>query len=209
VNRLGSAGSTAVFRRAVESQGCFAGRFFRGGHVMRRHLLGFWGASSSLFLVTTLAAAQGQLVVEKMEPPHWWNGMRTTVIELLLTGERLDGLCVQPAKPGITAASVVTSRNGHYAFVELNIDPGTPAGSYALTLTNATGRTVLQFPIKERLSSKGRFQGIDTKDIIYLIMPDRFARSSDASHSRLPLAKRIDRSDLRARHGGNIEGIVK
>ena len=39
----------------------------------------------------------------------------------------------------------------------------------------ASGETRVTFPLLKRSSEEGRFQGITRDDVIYLIMPDRFA----------------------------------
>jgi hypothetical protein len=67
------------------------------------------------------------------------------------------------------------SANGHYLFVHLRLGPDLPAGLVGLRLLGAAGSTTVQLPLLAREHTSGRFEGFSRDDVIYLIMPDRFA----------------------------------
>ena len=65
--------------------------------------------------------------------------------------------------------------DGKHAFVWLNVAKSAKPGTVALTLKTAQGTTTATLSLLARLPQQGRFQGVTRDDVIYLIMPDRFA----------------------------------
>ncbi len=152
-------------------------------------------------------AAQGPLV-RKIEPPNWWVNY-TAELTLLLTGENLGGARVESPTKGLTPLGVEASANGHYLFVHLQLSSDLPAGTLPLQLTTSAGSTTIQLPLLARADSRGRFEGISRDDVIYLIMPDRFA-DGDPSNNQPAGSNgvaRYDRSNPMAYHGGDLRGI--
>jgi glycosidase len=163
------------------------------------------------------SAGQGP-VVRKIEPPNWWVNY-TPSLTLLLTGENLSGARVESSTKGLTPLGVEGSANGHYLFVHLELSPDLPSGTVPLRLITAGGSTTLSLPLLARADSHGRFEGISRDDVIYLIMPDRFADgdpSNDRPNNDRPsndrptgssAAAKYDRSNPMAYHGGDLRGI--
>jgi glycosidase len=163
------------------------------------------------------SAGQGP-VVRKIEPPNWWVNY-TPSLTLLLTGENLGGARVESATKGLTPLGVEASANGHYLFVHLELSPDLPSGTLPLHLITAGGSTTVPLPLLARADSHGRFEGISRDDVIYLIMPDRFADgdpSNDRPNNDRPsnerptgssAAAKYDRSNPMAYHGGDLRGI--
>ena len=121
-------------------------------------------------------------VVRKIEPPNWWVNY-TPSLTLLLTGENLSGARVESPTKGLTPLSAEASANGHYLFVHLQLGSDLAAGTVPLHLITAAGSTTVPLPLLARADSHGRFEGISRDDVIYLIMPDRFA-DGDPSNDR-------------------------
>jgi glycosidase len=163
------------------------------------------------------SAGQGP-VVRKIEPPNWWVNY-TPSLTLLLTGENLSGARVESSTKGLTSLGAETSANGHYLFVHLELSPDLPSGTVPLRLITAGGSTTLSLPLLARADSQGRFEGISRDDVIYLIMPDRFADgdpSNDRPNNDRPsndrptgssAAAKYDRNNPMAYHGGDLRGI--
>ncbi|HSZ61446.1 MAG TPA: alpha-amylase family glycosyl hydrolase [Terriglobales bacterium] len=149
--------------------------------------------------------------VRKIEPPNWWVNY-TPDLTLLLTGENLSGARVESPVKGLTTLGAEASSNGHYLFVHLQLSPDLPPGIVPLRLITSAGSTTVQLPFLARADSRGHFEGFSRDDVIYLIMPDRFA-DGDPSNDR-PANDRppgstgvYDRSQPRAYHGGDLRGI--
>ena len=151
-----------------------------------------------------LAAAQP--LVRKVEPPNWWTHY-TPELTLLLTGENLNAAQVRTSAQGISVVGANSSSNGHYLFVHVKLGPQVRAGNIELRIRAAGGETAVHIPLQDRVNSTGRFQSFSRDDVIYLIMPDRFADGDPANDRPAGSTGVYDRNDPRAYHGGDLRGI--
>jgi neopullulanase len=153
-----------------------------------------------------------QPTVHKLEPPNWWVNY-TPTLTLLLTGENLSGARVESPKKGLTVLGAEASANGHYLFVHLQLSSHLPAGTIPLRLNTSAGSTTVPLPLLARADSHGRFEGFSCDDVIYLIMPDRFADGDPSndqptgSTGAVSEVAKYDRSNPVAYHGGDLRGI--
>lgn len=165
---------------------------------------------SSFLLVYSLALsalAQTQApVVHKIEPPNWWSNF-TPEVSLLLTGEHLSGAQIESETAGTKVLDSQSSANGHYLFVHLRLSPDIPAGAVNLRLTTSGGTTSLQLPLLARSNAEGHFEGVSRDDVIYLIMPDRFADGDASNDEPRGSTGKYDRSNPMDYHGGDLRGI--
>ena len=144
-------------------------------------------------------------VVRKIEPPNWWVNY-TPELTLLLTGENLSDAHVGGASNGVRVVGSHASQNGHYLFVRLQLSSSRPETAQ-IEVNTASGSTSVQLQLLARADSHGRFAGFSRDDVIYLIMPDRFA-DGDLSNNRPPGSTGVyDRSQPKAYHGGDLRGI--
>jgi len=152
------------------------------------------------------AASAGAPTVRKIEPPNWWVHY-TPELTLLLTGENLSGARVESATANVTVQSVEASANGHYLFLHLQLDPDLRAGTVPLRLTTSAGSITVPLPLLARADPRGRFEGFSRDDVIYLIMPDRFADGNPANNRPAASTGLFDRANPMAYHGGDLRGI--
>jgi neopullulanase len=160
---------------------------------------------ATLALLSLVATAQP--VVTKVEPPDWWTGTKWNPVQLLIRGRNLAGAKVSVRTP-LRAGNVRVNANGTYLRVDVRIPSNAAAGLYPLTLTSAEGKLEAPFRLMERLKSEGRFQGFSNDDVIYLIMPDRFANGDLANDDPAPAQGLLDRSKARYYHGGDLQGVI-
>jgi len=148
-------------------------------------------------------------VVTKVEPPSWWAGHTINPVRLLVRGEHLQGASIQSTTGATHTSNLTVNEAGTYAFVDVAVRAGSRPGSYPLKLETTAGATLVPFTILPPLSSATHFQGITANDVIYLIMPDRFA-DGDASNNTPTLAPAAatDRRNPRAYHGGDLRGVI-
>ncbi len=145
-------------------------------------------------------------LVRKIEPPNWWTNF-TPDLTLLLTGENLSGARVTSTTKHLAVLGSEASANGHYLFVRLKLDRSLQPGTAKFNLRTPSGSTTVELPLLPRADSRGHFQGFSRDDVIYLIMPDRFA-DGDPSNDRPPGSTgEYDRSQPRAYHGGDLRGV--
>jgi glycosidase len=152
-------------------------------------------------------AGQGP-VVRQIEPPNWWIKY-TPELTLLLTGENLSGAQVESPTKGLTSLGAEASTNGHYLFVHLQLGSDLVPGAFPLRLITSAASTTISLPLLERANSHGHFEGLSRDDVIYLIMPDRFA-DGDPSNDQPAGSSGVatyDRKNPMAYHGGDLRGI--
>lgn len=161
-------------------------------------------ALAAVCLVGAPAAAQAP-VIEKVDPPNWWPGHSINPVRLLIRGRNLAGATLQC--PRLQCSNVTVNGAGTYAFADVTIAGGVAPGAYPLTLRTARGSAPVRFTVSAPLAAAGRFQGFGPDDVIYLLMPDRFANGNPANDD--PAASRglLDRAKPRRYHGGDLEGV--
>lgn len=145
-------------------------------------------------------------VVHKVEPPNWWANL-TPELTLLLTGENLGGARVESANPGVTIVGSEASANGHYLFVHLRFRPGLAPGTILLQIDSTAGSAKIELPVLPRQDARGRFEGFNRDDVIYLIMPDRFADGDPGNDQPSGSTGTYDRKSPMAYHGGDLRGV--
>jgi len=125
---------------------------------------------------------------------------------LLLTGENLDDGGVSTSYPGVTITRTQSGASDHYLFVWLKVNASARAGQVPLRVRSASGAVTVKFPLLSRNKSFTP-TGISSDDVIYLIMPDRFA-DGDPGNNRPPNSNgTYDRSKASVYHGGDLKGV--
>jgi neopullulanase len=145
-------------------------------------------------------------VVKKVEPPNWWVGLTPDVM-VLLSGKNLQATHAQCNLPEVIVSRTQSSINGDYLFVWLRFLPELKSGTAVCRILTAKGETSFEFPIAARKQILGRNQGLSPDDVIYLIMPDRFADGDPTNDEPAEFPGSHDRAKARAYHGGDLHGI--
>lgn len=147
------------------------------------------------------------ITINKIEPPNWWIGMKWNNVQLMIYGENLKGVSAKFSDSRIKIKKVHNAESNSYSFIDIQIPKNLPAGNYTLTLSNGKNKVDVIFPILQR--EKGiRHQGFSNKDVIYLLMPDRFA-NGDVSNDSIPgYYDSMQKIPNEWRFGGDIQGII-
>ncbi len=162
-------------------------------------------------LAWLIAAAPGSTApagVERVEPPFWWVGFQHRELQLLVYGPGIGTLTPTVDRPGISVDRVVGTGNPNYLFVHLQIDADAPAGEFDILFSDGDRRIAHPYQLHERNADPGHTRGFSAADAIYLITPDRFANGDPGNDEIEGLGDILDRSQARARHGGDLKGIL-
>lgn len=173
----------------------------------------------SLFLFTmtiTMTAAKKtkqKTTVTRIDPTDWYVGMKNPSVQLFVYGKGIrDAESVTTDYPGVIIDSLVRLDSPNYLLVYLNLKDAQP-GTMKLTfqVKNDKGKVkseVVPYQLKAREKSGASRKGFDISDVLYLLMPDRFAQGPH-HQSQLPgmRAYKEDRSAPSLRHGGDLEGL--
>lgn len=159
-----------------------------------------------IFFITLISFPQSPSI-NKIEPPDWWIGMKWNKLQLMIYGEELSGISVTSNDKRIVVDKVHIIENPSYAFVDIIIPPDLTQGEYEFTVKNKSGITSFSYLLKERESNPAHHKGFSDKDVMYLIMADRFCDGNPANNTIGDSLDVFTPDDLNGRKGGDIEGI--
>ena len=155
---------------------------------------------------TQLATAQAP-TIQKVEPANWWVGMKTNQVQLLVHGKDIGNATVSTKYKKVKITQVDKAESPNYLFVTLDISDKAVAGKIPLTFTQNGESKVYEYPILDRSKDNERIQGFDNSDIIYLLMPDRFANGDTSNDDVAGMLDVANREASQGRHGGDLKGI--
>lgn len=150
--------------------------------------------------------------ITNVEPPYWWTGMASDTLQIMLTGPGIADARFSLEYPGVDIDSQVRLDSDNYKFLYLTITPEARPGKleFGYTLDGRKGKLVYELRARDRRPEE--YRGFSSEDVLYLLMPDRFAKglpaSGDAGRQKsLRNGSVVDRSDPNARHGGDMLGV--
>jgi glycosidase len=131
-------------------------------------------------------------------------------LQLCIYGKGISQYQLTADYPGFTIRKVNKVENPNYLFVDITIDRSRiKPGTVSLHFTDGSRAFTQSYTLHAKDKSRGRIQGYDSRDLVYLIMPDRFA-NGDKSNDRIPNMRdqTLDRDSMFYRHGGDIKGVI-
>ncbi len=152
------------------------------------------------------AAVESSPAVVKVEPPNWWIGL-TPEVMVLLTGRGLEATKVECNLSSLLVERTQATAGGRYLFVWLKFGPDAKTGTAVCRITTPTGIASFELSLGARGETIHKFQGIGPEDVIYLIMPDRFANGNPTNDEPAEAPGSHDRAKARAYHGGDLRGV--
>lgn len=146
--------------------------------------------------------------VRKLEPAFWWAGMKNTELQILLYGEQIARCEATLSSGTVRIKEVVRLENPNYLFLYLDLTEAKPQ-SFEIRLQRGKEKKAIPYELKAREAGSAKRAGFNAEDVLYLVMPDRFA-NGDARNDVIPGMRegKVDRTDPFARHGGDLKGIA-
>ena len=145
--------------------------------------------------------------LEKVEPPFWWAGMNHSNLEVLCYGKDISQYEVTTSK-GIEIIEVKKTTNPNYLFVTIDTK-NVKAGKFDINFKKGKKTEFsYSYELKQREENSALRKGFDASDVIYLLMPDRFANGDPSNDSTSDTVEKSNRKENGGRHGGDIQGIV-
>ena len=161
------------------------------------------------FLLLTVSLSAQTFKIERVEPPNWWSGMKDDTVQIMIYGKNLNDVEIYPSHYGAKIVGVHKAENPNYLFLDLVIDKNQNSPvDFEIGLSNANYDTVISFPIYQREKREKAFQGFNQKDVLYLIMADRFCDGNPDNNNIGDSLDQFTAKDLDGRKGGDIEGII-
>ena len=145
--------------------------------------------------------------VEKIEPPFWFTEMHNTKLQLMVYGKNIAQYDVAFSNT-VQIDGIIKTENPNYLFVTIDTENIAP-GTYELQFSkNKKVISKKAYEFKARRENSALRKGFDSSDLIYLIMPDRFANGNPNNDSTQNTVEKANRNVLGGRHGGDIQGII-
>lgn len=143
----------------------------------------------------------------RVEPGNWWTGMKWNQVEIMFQRPGLAEYTVRLEQTkGLKILKVEKGDSPNYLFVTLEIKEKAPAQKAEFVFSKGKHTFTHEFPIRMR-STAVKAQGVNVKDVVYLIFPDRFA-NGDPSNDQVPgMLQSTQRDKEEGRHGGDLKGI--
>ncbi|MBO7234255.1 MAG: cyclomaltodextrinase N-terminal domain-containing protein [Paludibacteraceae bacterium] len=155
----------------------------------------------AMLLTPSLSNAQK---IERVEPLSWWTDMKMP-LRLMFHGKELQSAEVSIKEPGLTITKVSKAESPNYLFVDVEVEK---AGIYTFTLKVGKKKLTYKYTIAERCPNSPQRQSFTAADVMYLLMPDRFANGDATNDEVAGMAEGADKNAFYGRHGGDIQGII-
>ena len=163
----------------------------------------------SILLISLFPAyAANKPTLNRVEPPFWWTGFKNPSLQLMVYGERISETKPELSYEGVQLVSATSVENPNYLFIDLRLAPTVKPGKFEI-LFKQNGKTIISSTYELKAREKGSSQrvGFNSTDVLYLIMPDRFANGDSTNDSKADELEKSNRNDPNGRHGGDLKGI--
>lgn len=164
-------------------------------------------------ILATLMIGMGSVVamnaaqkIDRIEPTNWFVGMKNPQVQLMVYGKDIRSAEVTTSYPGARIDSLVRLDSPNYLLVYMNVKDAQP-GMMTLNFKGAKGKASVKYELKRRDMKGEERQGFTNADVLYMLMPDRFASSGKNLEVKGLNAYTVDRKQPSLRHGGDLEGI--
>lgn len=160
----------------------------------------------ALSLLATFAA-NAAVNIDRVEPTNWYAGMKNPSLQLMVYGKGIKQANVSTDYAGVMVDSVVRLDSPDYLLVYLNLQGAQP-GTMKLNFEQGGKKKQVNYEIKRRDMPGEARQGFTNADVLYMLMPDRFADGNVKNNVvKGMLDQRCVRTEPSLRHGGDLEGI--
>lgn len=160
-----------------------------------------------LLLIGSFQLRAGE--VKKVQPAFWWSGVSNSPLQVLIYGDKISHAEPSLSTSEVTIKEVVKFSNPNYLILYLDIQDAAPQ---TFDILLKTGKKIQPIPyeLRPRRTDKRYAQGFDAGDVVYLLMPDRFANGNPRNDIIKGMREnKMDRNNANARHGGDLEGVMQ
>lgn len=162
----------------------------------------------NIFLIMIFISTPFFAQIDRVEPPFWYAGMENTELQILFYGKNIAENEVTVSNK-IQITDVIKTENPNYIFV--TIDTKNVIAQDFIFSFSKDKKVVFtkKYTLKKRRSNSAARKSFDASDMIYLIMPDRFANGNPKNDSNKSVTEKVERSNPGGRHGGDIAGMIQ
>ncbi len=159
-----------------------------------------------LLLINGMISAQ---TISRVEPLCWWVGMKNQNLQLMVYGKEIGNADIKIEYPGVEIIRVNRVENKNYLFIDLFIRNDAKAGRFDITFNFSDKSSVkYSYELLSRRNGSSNRNGFSSKDVVYLIMPDRFENGDLSNDEVKGYRDKLNRKSQYGRHGGDIQGVI-
>jgi len=148
-------------------------------------------------------------LIERVEPPNWWVGMKTNELQILVYGNSINDLIPKISNSFIELTSFDKVQNENYLFLNISISENAKPDEVEIDFyKNNVLVDRYVFSLLDREKNASNIEGFNNSDVMYLITPDRFANGDPENDNVKEMYERPNRDNNRGLHGGDIQGII-
>ena len=148
-------------------------------------------------------------LIERVEPPNWWVGMKTKNLQILVYGNSINDLIPKISNSNIELTSFDKVKNENYLFLNISISENAKPDEVEIDFyKNNVVVDRYVFSLLNREKNASNVEGFNSSDVMYLITPDRFANGDSTNDDIKSMFERPNRDYNRGLHGGDIKGII-
>ena len=137
-------------------------------------------------------------LIERVEPPNWWVGMKTNDLQILVYGNSINDLIPKISNSNIELTSFNKVQNENYLFLNISISENAKPDEVEIDFyKNKVLVDRYIFSLLEREKNASNVEGFDNSDVMYLITPDRFANVDPANDDVKEMYERPNRDNNR------------
>ncbi len=144
--------------------------------------------------------------IRRIDPPSWYTGMQNGKLQLLVYGKDVSKTNPELSYSGIRISDVERTSNPNYLIINLDISQQTIAGNFEIRFMES-GKLAATYQYSLTQKKQGKPESFSPADVIYLIMPDRFANGDPKNDNISGMKELANRNDPSGRHGGDLKGI--
>jgi glycosidase len=160
-------------------------------------------------IVSSLSVFSNQYKINKIEPAFWWTKMNNPNLQLMVYGKDIAETKPIVKFQGVEVKSYTSLDNPNYMFVDLAISPELEEANFRIDFVKDRKVQVSHtYKLFERVKNSKERKSFNSSDVIYLLMPDRFANGDKTNDSTCDTKEKLNREDKNGRHGGDIQGII-
>ena len=161
---------------------------------------------TALLLGTTLTM-NAAVKIDRIEPTDWYVGLKDASLQLMVYGKDIKTADVTTDYPGVKIDSLVRLDSPNYLLVYINVKDAQP-GTMTLLFQQGKQKKKVNYTLKAREKKGEERYGFSNADVLYMLMPDRFASGrTDNDQIKGMRPYKNDRTQPSLRHGGDLEGI--
>ena len=162
---------------------------------------------ATIGLLLFFMAMNAKVDITRIEPENWFAGMKNPQVQLMVYGHNIREAQVSTDYPGAKIDSLVRLDSPNYLLIYINLNGAQP-GNMPLTFTQGGSKKRVMYAIKPRTMQGEDRKGFTNADVLYMLMPDRFANGNPKNDVVKGMRDELcNRNEPSLRHGGDIEGI--